>query len=274
MPVDVLWPLGEKILICLCRLGVGSVGEIQSMEKADLIGMFGQAGHAIYEYSLGMDRSSVLPLYPRKSAAFHKTFDCEVVEEAVLEQAVREGASFIEEELKAHSMAARSFGILLESVDDRSTELETRPIKPLSLYGGAHSIYRSLLGKALKGRMLRGPVWAMSLTANELVPLTVAFQADLFAPYEASDPERAADLALGRVREKFGAKAVFFANALHCSRRDKLKWHGLSAPYLAEQEAYSYEEGQKIASSCGSGRATPRKVLLGAKVASDSLHYG
>lgn len=263
MPVSVLWTLDEDTISRLLRLGVRTVGEVQGMARSELADMFGQEGYVIHECSLGIDRSSVLPIYPKKTVVFRKAFDGEAAHEAVLVQAVNDGASFIERELNARAVAARKWGLLLELVHADQVVCEKRLAKPSDFHGGARAVYRNLLKEALAQPKLRGPVEAVSLMATDLVPAMTASQVDMFDPYVATDSARVVDAVVGRVREKFGAKSLFPASLLECDRRDEI---------LLAWEA-CYEKGKQVASGCGARRSASEEVLLETEMASCDFCY-
>lgn len=265
MPVTVLWTLGDDIISSLLRLGMKTVGEVQAMVTSELTSVFGQAGHTIHEYSLGVDRSSVLPVYPKKTATFRKVFDGGVACEVVLMQAVREGASFIDEELTTLSMVARKWGLVLELVHAGRVMCERRPAKPPGLHGGARALYQNLLKEALAQRKLCGPVEAISLIATDLIPVVRPSQVNMFEPHVATDSTRAVDAVVSRVRDKFGPESLFRASLLEWDRRDRI---------LLAWEAWNHhEEGKQVASGRGTRGSTSREVLLETEMASGAFHY-
>jgi len=265
MPVTVLWTLGDDIISSLLRLGVKTVGEIQAMARSELTSVFGRAGYAIYEYSLGVDRSSVLPVYPKTTATFRKVFDGEVACEAVLMEAVREGASFIDEELTTRSMVARKWGLVLELAHAGRVVCERRPAKSPRLHGGARAVYQNLLKEELAQRKLCGPVEAISLIATDLIPVVTPSQVNMFEAHVATDSTRAVATVVSRVRDKFGPKSLFRASLLEWDRRDSI---------LLTWEAWNHhEEGKQVASGRGTRGSTSREVLLETEMASGTFHY-
>ncbi len=276
MPVGVLWIIDRGVIERLLRLGVRTVGEARAMGRSALVDVLGEAGYAVYECSLGIDRSKVAPVYPKKAATFRKAFGGELTDAAVLAEAVKDGAAFIERELKARAAMARRWCLEFELAGGAGrVACERRLAKPPELYGGIAAIYRNLLRKALvqpgpaaqRGparRGLCGPVEAVSLTATDLVSVAAALQVDMFDPHMATSPARAIHAVAGRVREKFGAKGLFPASLLECDRGDRL--------LLAWEGGLYHEEGKQVDSGCGATIPAPGEVLLETEMASGALH--
>lgn len=220
LPVEVLWTLHEDTISRLMRLGIRIVGEIQAMSPSELVDMFGQAGYAIHKYSLGIDRSPVLPVFPKQAVTFRKAFDGGIADEMALALAVMEGASSIEQELKARAVAARKWDLVLEPVGANRVTYERRLAKRAEHHGGEQGIYQNLLRKALS-RSLDAPVEAISLTATDLVPTATASQMDMFEPHEATERFHVVDEIASRVKDRFGSRSLFAASLLE-DRRDRV----------------------------------------------------
>ncbi len=239
LPVNVLWPLDVEVLSYLCRLGVGCIGEIQSMEKSVLIDMFGQIGHVIHQYSLGIDYSSVLPVFPRNNIKFSKTFDSLISDRQVLLSVLNEGASLLEKRLDAIYMTAGEINMALECSCGSIVSRKKHLAKRVSMYGGLPRICERLLKEAFGDRDLNKPVSAISVTAYGLVPIKTDLQIDMFTPYQVQASAKVMDKVLCEVQERFGSGTVFSGRELQLARRDKL---------LLALEGYFREEGQKITS--------------------------
>ena len=242
LPINALWPLDVEVLLYLRRLGVRRIGEIQRMEKSVLIDMFGQIGYVIHQYNLGIDYSSVLPVFPQNNLTFSKTFDFPVSDRQVLLLAINEGASLLRKRLDAIYMTAGGLNIALECIGGSIVSRKKDLVKRVSMYGGLPRICERLLKETLRDRDLNKPVSAISVTVYGLVPVKTGLQIDMFAPYQAS--AEVMDKALSEVQERFGSGTVFPGKELQLARRDKL---------LLVLEGYFHEEGQRI-TSCHSRR--------------------
>ncbi|MGE5593676.1 MAG: DNA polymerase Y family protein [Betaproteobacteria bacterium] len=267
LPVGVLWTLDDGVIERLQRLGMRRVGDVLAMGRSALVEVLGEPGHVVYELCLGMDRSKVIPVYPKEAITFRKIFDGEVSDESILEHVVEMGAAFIEQRLNAYGATARRWGITLDLTGEGGAGQmvhEQRLSKPSKFYGGGLAICRSLLRAVLaapdgatRSRSQHGPlrsVRALSLIAADLMPTTTTLQVSIFDPHIAVDRAQAVDAVITRVREKFGAKSLFPASLLECDRRDRL---------LAAWEACSrYEESKQVASGSNARRPASGEILL------------
>ncbi|HHY32716.1 MAG TPA: hypothetical protein GX515_06790 [Firmicutes bacterium] len=270
MPVGVLWPLDEGVIERLRRLGMWRVCDVLAMGRSALIEVLGEPGHVVYELCLGIDRSKVIPVYPKETVTFRKVFEDEVSDRSILEHVVEMGAAFIEQRLNAYGAIARRWRILLELSGKGSAGqmgqmvYEQRLSRPSRFYGSCLEICRGLLravlaapDEAARLRSQHGPlrsVRALSLIAADLEPTTTTLRVSMFEPHTAVDRDQVVEAVMTRVREKFGAKSLFPASLLECDRRDRL---------LAAWEAcLHYEEGKQVASGSDAKRPTSGEILL------------
>jgi len=264
LPVNMLWPLDRDVLSYLSRLGIGCIGEIQRMDQSVLVDMFGQAGYVIRQYSLGMDYSKVLPVFPRNGVTFSKAFDFPVSDGKILWAVVYEGLSSLEKKLDTAYMTVKGLKIALECDSGIIVSRKKDLAKRVSMYGGLQRIGECLLKELSRSGDLNEPVRAVSGTAYGLVPVKTSLQVDMFAPYEVQASAEAMDEVLCNVRERFGSGTVFPGRELQLARRDKL---------LFASEAYIHEEGKRIA-SCYSGRQSKsEEVLSGRELAPRGICY-
>lgn len=243
LPVNMLWPLDPDILSYLLRLGIGCIGEIQRMNQSVLVDMFGQVGYVIHQYSLGMDYTKVLPVFPQNGVTFSKTFDSPVSNEKILLAVANEGLSSLEKKLDAAYMTVKGLKIALECDSGSIISRKKNLTKQVSMYGGLQRICECLLNETFEGGDLNEPVRTVSITAYGLIPVKTSLQVDMFAPYEVQASAEVMDEILCKVRERFGPGAIFPGRELQLARRDKL---------LLVSEGYIHEEGKRVA-SCYSG---------------------
>ncbi len=239
LPVNVLWLLDRDVLSCLCRLGVGRIGELQRMDQSVLVYMFGQAGYIIHQYSLGMDYSKVLPVFPQNGMTFSKTFDFPVSDGGVLSAVINEGLSSLEKKLDAAYMTVRKLKIVLECDSGNIVSRKKHLAKPVSTYGGLKRICVCLLKEIFESGDLNAPVRTIFVAAYGIVPVKTRLQLDMFAPYKVQASALVMDGVLCKLQERFGPKTVFPGRELQLTRRDK---------FLLASEGYIYEEGKRVAS--------------------------
>lgn len=244
LPVNLLWPLDRDVLSYLCRLGVSRIGELQRMEQSVLVDMFGQVGYVIRQYSLGMDYSRVLPVFPQNSVTFSKAFDSPVSDWHVLSATVTEGVSSFNKNPDVAYMAVRRLKIALECDNGNTVSRKKHLVKPVSMYGGLERICECLLKEIFESGDLNAPVGAVSVVVYGSVPVKTGLQVDMFSPYQVQASSEVMDGVLCKVRERFGSDTVFPGREWELARRDKL---------LLVSEGCIYEEGKRI-TSCYSRR--------------------
>ncbi len=259
LPVNALWPLDSEILSRLHGLGIGCIGEIQRMEKAVLIDMFGELGHVIHQYSLGIDYSGVLRVFPRNHLVFSKSFDLPISDKLVLLESVTECVSCLEKRLYEIYMTTKEVEIVLECDGGSIVNCRKHLAKQVSAYGGLLRICKRLLQEAFDDGKVNRPVKAISVKACNLVPVKTGSETDMFASYKARVSTEVIDRVLCKAREMFGSGVVFPGREFQLDRRDKL---------LLVSEDYVHEESQRINSCHNTGLSTSKGVLLERELAS------
>ena len=79
LPVGRLPGVGKVNEEKLARLGVKTVGELRSLERANLEHEFGRYGVRLYELARGIDENPVVPDRPTKSISVEDTFQDDVL---------------------------------------------------------------------------------------------------------------------------------------------------------------------------------------------------
>jgi DNA polymerase-4 len=77
MPVRQLWGVGAKTEVSLERLGIRTIGDLQSLSREALTRRFGKWGHVLFDLARGVDSGSVVPHGERpteKSISHEHTF--------------------------------------------------------------------------------------------------------------------------------------------------------------------------------------------------------
>ncbi|MGE5587346.1 MAG: DNA polymerase Y family protein [Clostridia bacterium] len=305
LPVDVLWTIDRDVIERLLRLGVKRVGEVQAMGRSALVDVLGEAGHIVYERSLGTDRSRVTPVYPKRAVTFRKAFDGDVSDEPILARIVEDGAAFVEQKLRACAVTARRWGIVLD-IAGRDSESrvarERRLSRPPELCGGVTAIYRSLLRTVLSALGGATPSEFGSPAAPESPePFERACRPERQmarwgpATHGLSRPVRAISLiAADLIPAVAASQADMFAphiavdqvravDAVAVRVREKFGVKSLFPGSLLEcdrkdrllvawEACLYHEESKQVASGCCAGRPASGEVLLETKMASCAFH--
>ena len=78
LPVGRLPGVGKVNEEKLAKLGIKTVGELRSLERANLEGQFGRYGVRLYELARGIDENPVVPDRPTQSISVEDTFEHDV----------------------------------------------------------------------------------------------------------------------------------------------------------------------------------------------------
>ncbi|MCR4402806.1 MAG: hypothetical protein NUW12_08470 [Firmicutes bacterium] len=305
LPVDVLWTLDEDVIERLLRLGLKRVGEVQAIGRSALVDTLGEVGHIVYERSLGTDRARVIPVHPKRMVTFRKVFDDDVSSEPILARIVEAGAVCMEQKLRASSVTARRWGIVLDIAGregESQVAREQRFSRPPEMCGGVTGIYRSLLRTVLLALYDEAPSEAESPVARESpVPLErVCRPKRKMERWEPATgglprPVRALSLVAADLVPVVAAfQADMFApnvttdqarsvDAVAVRVREKFGTRSLFPGSLLQCErkdrllmaweaCLHHEEDKQVASGCRAGRPTSGEVLLEAKMASCAFH--
>ncbi|MDI7246579.1 MAG: hypothetical protein QME92_03775 [Bacillota bacterium] len=311
LPVGVLWTIDRDVIERLLRLGVQRVGDVQAMGRSALVDVLGEVGHVVYEFSLGTDRSRVMPVYPKKAITFRKVFDDEVSDGLVLARIVEGGAAFIEQRLRACAMTARRWGIVLELAGNCGAGRvvrERRLSKPPELYGGVPAIYRSLLREALstpggatpsppelpespgspepsESPGLSGSARGPGRQTARRGPATHGLSCPVGAiSLVAADlVPRVAALKLDMFDPHVAVDSTRAVDAVVSRVREKFGAKGLFPASLLEcdrrdklllawEACVGYEACKQVASGCDARRPAPGEVLLETEMASGAFH--
>jgi DNA polymerase-4 len=79
LPVGRLPGVGKINEQRLAKLGVKTVGELRTLERANLVGEFGRYGMRLYELARGIDENPVVPDRPTQSISVEDTFQEDVL---------------------------------------------------------------------------------------------------------------------------------------------------------------------------------------------------
>ncbi len=88
-PVTMIWGVGKAFDAALERDGIRSIGQLQKMERGDLMRRYGSMGDRLYHLSRGRDDRQVLPDQDAKSVSAETTFDVDLSSSADLVPVLR-----------------------------------------------------------------------------------------------------------------------------------------------------------------------------------------
>ena len=201
-PVGFIWGVGKAMQEELARAGITMIGQVQQMEKVDLMRRFGSMGARLYHLSRGEDRRIVSTDDQAKSISAETTFDTDIRDRAELERILWPLAEKVSRRAKREGMAGQTVVLKLKTADfkirTRNVSLSDPTLMASRIYDAALPLLsREATGAAFRliGVGITGLSEATPEQETETLDVTTAARAR-------------AELALDKIRDKFGSKAV------------------------------------------------------------------
>ena len=201
-PVGLIWGVGKSFQKKLSRDGIRKIGQLQHMEKADLMARYGSMGARLYHLSRGEDSRTVSPHGEAKSISSETTFNTDIRDLAELERILWRQAERVSRRAKASGLAGETVVLKLKTADFR---IRTRNHKLDSATQLADKIFRAarpLLQREADGTAYR----LLGVGISQLRSDHVADQPNLLD--RDADRRASAEQAMDRLREKFGRDAI------------------------------------------------------------------
>jgi DNA polymerase-4 len=201
-PVTLIWGVGKAFEAALDRDGIRTIGQLQKLERGDLMRRYGVMGDRLYHLSRGQDERRVDPDQDAKSVSAETTFDADLASPADLVPVLRALAEKVSARLKKSELAGRTVVLKLKTHDFKLRTRSRQLGDPTQLADRIFQTGLHLLEKETDG------------TKYRLLGIGVS---DLSDPEKADPPDlvdvlsrkRAlAEGAIDSLREKFGRKAV------------------------------------------------------------------
>jgi len=201
-PVSLIWGVGKAMQEELARGGITLIGQLQSMEKSDLMRRYGNMGARLYHLARGEDARHVHNDDPSKSISSETTFNTDISDYDTLEPILWRLAERVSHRAKAQGLAGHTVVLKLKTADFKSRTRNVSLEEPTLLARRIFEAAAPLLKRETTGPMFRligvgisGLAAAQPSHETETLDNRVATQAK-------------AELAMDRLREKFGATAI------------------------------------------------------------------
>jgi DNA polymerase-4 len=214
-PVTTIWGVGKAFNATLEADGIRTIGQLQTMQEADLMRRYGTMGQRLYRLSRGIDDSEVHINDAAKSVSAETTFFDDISRYDDLVPILRRLSEKVSTRLKKHGIAGQTVVLKLKTADFKSRTRNKRLEDPTQL---ADRIFRT--GLSLMERETDG-------TKFRLLGIGVT---DLGDPARADPPDlvdrqagrrAAAEAAMDKLRDKFGKAAVETGYTFGSRRRDQ-----------------------------------------------------
>ena len=201
-PVGLIWGVGKAFAETLARDGVRSIGQLQTMERDDLLRRYGVMGARLFHLARGEDERRVDPRGDAKSVSAETTFDADISGFDALAPILRALAEKVSRRLKGAGIAGRVVTLKLKTSDFKSRTRARTLADPTRLADRIHAAAIDLLMKETDGTPFR----LIGVGVSELVDGEDADPPDLVD--EKAARRAIAEAAMDKVRAKFGNRAV------------------------------------------------------------------
>ena len=201
-PVTLIWGVGKAFSAVLERDGIRTIGQIQRLERGDLMRRYGTMGDRLYRLSRGEDDRGVHPDNDTKSVSAETTFDADLAAAADLVPVLRALSEKVSSRLKRSGLAGRTVVLKLKSKDFKIRTRNRQLADPTQLADRIFQTGLQLIEKELDGTKYR----LLGIGVSDMSGADKADPADLV---DIQARKRAlAEGAIDALREKFGKAAV------------------------------------------------------------------
>lgn len=201
-PVTVIWGVGKALSATLEQNGIRTIGQLQTIERTELMRRYGVMGDRLYHLSRGQDDRRVEPEHDVKSISSETTFDSDLAAFDDLIPILRALSEKVSRRLKAADIAGHTVVLKLKGSDFKSKTRNRRLSDATQLADRIFTTGLELLRKETDGTRYR----LIGIGVSDLGAPTTADPPDLI---DAQARKRAlAEGAIDTLREKFGGKPV------------------------------------------------------------------
>jgi DNA polymerase IV len=200
-PVSLIWGVGKAFQEKLNSDGIQLIGQLQTMERNDLMARYGSMGSRLYYLSRGEDMRSVDTDDESKSISAETTFNTDIKAPDELSAILWQLSEKVARHAKAESVEGHTVTLKLKSTDFKS---RTRSATLSDATQLAHRIYD--VAHPLLLKEATGP--AFRLIGVGISNLQSATHEDYHTLDVKDSAQTKAELAIDAIRHKFGKDAV------------------------------------------------------------------
>jgi DNA polymerase-4 len=201
-PVNLIWGVGKATQRQLAKHGITSIGQLQRMEKTDLMRQFSSMGLRLYHLSRGQDARRVSPSSEAKSISAETTFNDDITDYSKLERILWNLAEKVSRRAKKAHLAGETVTLKLKTASFRTRTRNTTLSDPTLLADRIFHAAQPLLAKEADGTAFR-------LIGVGISHLHEVDEDPALHDLDVRTGQRAkAELAMDKLRERFGTDAV------------------------------------------------------------------
>jgi DNA polymerase-4 len=201
-PVTLLPGVGRVFAQSLAREGLFTIGDVRRRHVRELTAKFGNTGLWIWQLANADDRRRIEPRSPAKGISAETTLEKDLADRETLGTVLWSLSEKVSARAKASAMGGNVVQLKLKTSAFRIITRRMTLERPTQL---AHRIYET--GAALLAEEATGTHYRLiGIGISDLVPETQCDEADLIDT--SGTRKGAAERAMDKVREKFGAAAI------------------------------------------------------------------
>ena len=201
-PVTLIWGVGKAFAATLERDGIRTIGQLQGMDRGDLMRRYGTMGDRLHRLSRGQDDRRVQPDQDAKSVSAETTFDIDLAAMTDLVPVLRALSEKVSARLKKAGIAGRTVVLKLKTQDFKLRTRNRQLTDPTRLADRIFQTGLQLLEKEADGTRFR----LLGIGVSDLADDARADPPDLVD--EKARKRALAEGAIDALRDKFGRKAV------------------------------------------------------------------
>jgi len=201
-PVGFIWGVGKAMQDHLAKDGITMIGQLQSMDKVELMRRYASMGVRLYHLSRGEDDRHVSADDQSKSISAETTFNTDISDRAELERILWPLAEKVSRRAKAEGVAGQTVVLKLKTADFKLRTRNASLADPTLLANRIYDAAIPLLQREATSTAFR----LIGVGISGLAPAQPEQETETL---DASTAARAkAELAVDKIRDKFGKAAV------------------------------------------------------------------
>ncbi len=228
LPVSKIFGVGPRTAKRLESLGVETVGDLASRDRAEVLREFGASGAWIHDLAHGIDARRVSPHRVEKSHGMERTFAEDLTDREELRLILYEFCEEVSYALRHRGLRGRTVTLKARYWNFKTITRSKTVDVPLNSGKRIYAVARELLA-----RIPDGPLRLLGVQVANLTDVREPVQTALFGANEGEPPEleardERATAALDKLRRRFGKGAVVPGSLLRRTTLDKREREGES----------------------------------------------
>jgi DNA polymerase IV len=201
-PVGLIWGVGRAFQQTLEKDGITLIGQLQNMERNELMRRYGVMGVRLYHLARGEDARGVSPHDETKSISSETTFNTDISAYDHLERILWQLSEKVSRRAKRDGLAGLTVALKLKTTDFKTRSRNTTLTDPTQLAHNIFSAAQPMLKREATGTQFRLIGVGISQLREALPELESSTLDARFATLTK------AELAIDKLRKKFGKHAV------------------------------------------------------------------